>query len=567
MERQWSEQQRSIFDWFETGSGHLVVRARAGTGKTTTILEGINRAPERNILLAAFNKRIATELETKLTNPAAKVQTLHAAGFGVVRRYWERTRVDQYRGERITRQVIGDQAPDIIARHVQKLAGHGKEMQPHAMDASELIDLAYRFECVPDAEWTRDGYDVPWVAAQAVKVMEHAATVRDGTIDFADMIYLPVRNQWARPTYDLLCVDEAQDMNATQLELATGLAAGRICVIGDDRQAIYAFRGADSGALDRLKDVLSAQELGLTTTYRCPKVVVQYAATLVPDFSAADTAPDGEISSVTAAELPEVAQVGDFILSRKNAPLAGLCLRILRTGKRARIEGKDIGAGLIAIVRKQKTPSGTIDDLLPRIALWAEKEIARALKAGPKVADSRIEYVTDQKDTLEALAEGLEEVPELISRIELLFADDATAGPRIVLSTVHKAKGLEADRVFILRDTLYCRGDGPEERNIEYVAVTRAKSHLTWVEPAKPAAMVPQTTTTDVATAPRIDDQPAGQPTVPPADVYALNCGAGGIVRRCARHGGGLRLIEDFGVIEATDWQPAPGERCENCPD
>lgn len=77
----WSDQQESIFEWFQSGRGNLVVRARAGTGKTTTIIEGIKRARERNILLAAFNKSI--ELAAKLGS-AGRAKTLH----GLVMRVW-----------------------------------------------------------------------------------------------------------------------------------------------------------------------------------------------------------------------------------------------------------------------------------------------------------------------------------------------------------------------------------------------------------------------------------------------------------------------------------------------
>ena len=62
MTHKWSEQQESIFGWFREGEGNLVVRARAGTGKTTTIIEAITYAPEEKILLAAFNRKIADEL-------------------------------------------------------------------------------------------------------------------------------------------------------------------------------------------------------------------------------------------------------------------------------------------------------------------------------------------------------------------------------------------------------------------------------------------------------------------------------------------------------------------------
>lgn len=476
-ERNWSPQQAQIFQWFESGSGNLVVRARAGTGKTTTILEGINRAPDASILLAAFNKRIADELVSKLSNPRAEAKTLHAAGFAIVRRYWENVRVDADRDADLAARVCG-QVPDMILRLVAKLAVRAKESLPFGT-LDEMIALAEEIEAVPDDEWEDDGYDVTYVAQKALQQMGLSKS-KDGRLSFADMLFVPVANGWVRPKFDLVVIDEAQDMGATQLLLAQKLSRSRIAVVGDDRQAIYGFRGADSGSIDRMKSELNATELGLTITYRCPRAVVAYAARLVPDYTAADTAPEGSVTSITKAALVTEAAAGDFVLSRKNAPLAGTCLAFLRAGKRARIEGRDVGAGLVAIVRKLKAKS--LPDFVTKLTRWMDREIVRA--KGRKNPDARISLVTDQAETLLAISEGISGVPELVTRIEGLFVDTNGSGHAdvIVCSSVHKAKGLEADRVFILRATLYARKGEQEEANIEYVAVTRAKSRLVWVE-------------------------------------------------------------------------------------
>jgi superfamily I DNA/RNA helicase len=123
-----------------------------------------------------------------------------------------------------------------------------------------------------------EGWTVEVVADIAMKAMDYACE-KDGTLDFDDMIFVPLRNGWVRAKYELVIIDEAQDMNASQLMLAMKVCkkGGRIAVVGDDRQAIYGFRGADSNSLDRLKGELVAHELGLTITYRCPKTVVAAA--------------------------------------------------------------------------------------------------------------------------------------------------------------------------------------------------------------------------------------------------------------------------------------------------
>lgn len=477
-----SAQQTAIFDWFKSGTGHLVVRARAGTGKTTTILQAISYASESRILLCAFNKRIAEELKTKLRNPAAEAKTLHSVGFGLVLRNWNGVKPDNTRGDRIAREVSGPSCPDPIVRLVSKLASKAKGILPK--NTAEMHAIARDFDLTPDDEWIEQGWTTDSVVMLAFDAMKRACK-RDGTIDFDDMIYLPVANGWTRPMYDMVVVDEAQDMNVAQLRLATGICKknGRIVVVGDDRQAIYGFRGADSESLDRLKTTLKATELGLTTTYRCPAKVVAYAATLVPDYQAAPNAPEGQISELEYAKLAEAVKPGDFILSRKNAPLVRTCLSVLRTGKRAKVEGRDIGQMIAGLVRKLSRSNKTVPALLEAVGKWAQTRTAALSGADAEAVEGKVQEISDTAETIRVLAEDLTGIPELLARIEDLFADDVS-GAVVVLSSIHRAKGRETDTVYLLRDTLYPGRAGrsnKEEQNIEYVGVTRAKEHLVWV--------------------------------------------------------------------------------------
>ncbi|WP_162159730.1 UvrD-helicase domain-containing protein [Cystobacter fuscus] len=507
----WSVQQNAIFDFFATGKGNAVVRARAGTGKTTTILEGITYAPESDIVLAAFNKRIAEELVTKLKNPAATAKTLHALGFAAVKTYWNGTALDKDRGLTLARRAAGNQSPDLMIKLIRKLAEYGKNIAPFGFVA-DLVELAIQFDVEPDAKWSERGWDTEKVAKCAHEAMR-LATQRDGTVDFDDMIFVPVAMKMVHPKYDLVVIDEAQDMNLTQLLLAQKLVrkGGRTVVVGDDRQAIYGFRGADSKSLDRLKSELSAVEFPLTTTYRCPKKVVALAQQLVSDYRAADTAPEGIVRDVSNSKLVDEATPGCFILSRKNAPLVSTCIKLLKRGKRAKVEGKDIGRSLLTIVKK--LGGTTIESFLSKLAAWEERETNRARLAA-KDPEPVIERIADQAGMLVALCEDLFTTKELEARIENLF-DDAAKGaqPLIICSSVHKAKGLERERVFLLKDTF--SRTGTEECNIEYVAITRAKQELIWVvNEASNRSLVPMTLEEFV-----LDDRHDG---VPPFD--GVNC-------------------------------------------
>lgn len=540
-----TDEQNKIYEWFVHGKGNLVVRARAGTGKTTTLVEGVFRANESNILVAAFNKDIQRTLEGKLRNQAAKAKTLHALGFMLVKRYWPDTDVDDTgsRAEGLIHRALFDVWPEEIFGHslkpltdqdieidrlllnlFTKVLSIARDIVPFATTAEEIVTVMYDLDTLPEGNQEAQGWTPEVMAKIVLRAMEMALE-RTKKIDFSDMVYLPLRNRWTKEVYDLVCIDEAQDMNKGQIELARRVCkrGGRLVVVGDERQGIYGWRGADSGSIDRLKTELNATELPLTMTFRCPQQVVDYACTLVPDLRARPNAPAGTIENIDAEKLFELVKPGDFVLSRTNAPLMKAALSLIRKGIRAKILGKDIGQRLATIARKLRANS--VETFYAKLGEWAQKETARAKRVN---RPGHIQLIHDQADTLRTLLFGLEDLSQLYRRIEELFGDREAAV--VQLSTVHKAKGLEADRVFILRDTLYAfKGkDKLEEQNIEYVAVTRAKDTLVWVtgfNPKKLKSAAPQPwddprwQNPPWAEADYTDDMPSkDEPETPPAE-------------------------------------------------
>lgn len=502
--RNWSPQQIAIFKWFEKDQNffdqegidinveeHLVARARAGTGKSTTIREGAKRAPEKSILIAAFSKDIQLEMQ-RLIAPFynGKVQTLHSVGFACVNVFREKIKVDfsSTRADALALAVCGRNVPDAIVRLVSKLHTKGREIAPHSKNPGDLIDIAITFDCEPDAVHAAMGFDVNRIEEYALQAMELASDIKSGdTIDGSDMIFLPVRNGWLTPQFDLVVVDEAQDMTTAQLEVAQGVMKpnGRMCIVGDNRQAIFGFRGADSNSLDRLKSELEAGELGLTTTYRCGQKIVELAQEFVPDFEAGPDNPEGEILELSEEKLKDTINAGDMFLSRVNAPLVGVAMKLLQSGKRTRIAGRDIGKGLIALIRKMRANS--VPDFLRKVENWANRErtrlegqLAQANEGRKNTIKSKIESVMDQADMLTSLAEGAKNVEAITIKITELFTDDGLGDASVITcSSIHRAKGKEANRVFILRNTL--RNYNIEEENLQYVAITRAKNTLVWV--------------------------------------------------------------------------------------
>jgi len=490
--RDWSPEQRKIFAWFESGSGNLIVRARAGTGKTTTIIEGAQRAPETNILLAAFNKSIQRELEARIKSPNVQAKTLHGLGFSFLRRAWPEVRVSEHgeREQRLATRACGRRAPEEAIRLVGQIHTKMREIFPLDTTTDTTMGLMVDFDLMPDDELEENGYTDKWIAEKVVESVE-MATDRDILrednleIDFADMIFIPLTHGLVRPTYDLVIVDEAQDMTASQLQLAIQSCqkGGRIAIVGDDRQAIYGFRGADSKSLDLLKVILNASELGLTTTYRCPKRVVEIASRYVPDFRAADSAPEGIVERHTRDMMIESAGPSDFILSRTSAPLIKICLAILRQNKRAIIRGRDLGKDIKSLVSRQK--ASDLPALLGLLVEWKHREYKKASRLPEKKMVARLDYVDDQYAVVESLADDCDSLSDLKAKLDDLFSDN-NVDNSVICSTVHKAKGFESSTVFLLEDTFFRRkpkdeDEQHEEENIMYVAVTRSKERLVYV--------------------------------------------------------------------------------------
>lgn len=483
---EWSTEQSNILEWFHGGQGNLVVRARAGTGKTTVLIKGVSMAPERKILLAAFNKSIAEELQRRIVGPA-ECKTLHSLGFSIIQKTWGRTTMDKDRGKKIAERVahkrFGNDVPFQVVNVAARLASMVKGSNPDA-DVDEIHDIAEMGDYEPTDETNRRS-NKKWTLGHVVDIAADSldeAVKNDGTIDFDDMVYIPVRMRWRNPLYQLVCIDECQDMNAAQISLALSVAMpnARIVVVGDDRQAIYGWRGADSNSVDRLKFELKAKELPMTITRRCPKKVVALASRIVPDFKSAPGAPDGVVSYLGTEAMLAASAPGDFVLSRKNVPLVKACLDMLKTGKKALIRGRDLGQGLIATVRALKATS--ITELFERLGAWEQRECEKAAR-NPKTAEAKMELVHEKAELIRILGEDCEMVPHLITKLENLFTDDGKGS--VICSTVHRAKGLESDRVYVMMDTMfYPRETNPqwlEEENIRYVGFTRAKKELVLV--------------------------------------------------------------------------------------
>lgn len=493
----WSDLQHAIFAAVEDpDGGNLAVRARAGVGKTTTLCEAIRRIPRRAKTLAVcFNKDIREELARRLPI-SVDVLTTHGLGLRAIQRAQAHSRLDKDRLRDLLKERFPafDASPwrtaaaKLVERAKATLARSRDELDACVDEAGICLE-----DLVPRARRSQHGLS----EAQAAELRAELVTVAGevlvqcaeglGSHDFSDMIWLPVVHGWSPGAWNWVVVDEAQDLSRVQLELiASSLApGGRVLVVGDDRQAIYRFRGADSRAFDRLVERFSCRVLPLSVTYRCPTSVVALAKRLVPDFEAGEGAPAGEVLRVARLDVRSL-RPGDFVLSRKNAPLVSHAIKAIAAGIPAAIAGrdlaKDLGVILGAMARRYGADRGrVIDALVEHYGKRIAEAHKREIDPGP---------IDDELACLLALLDARPTVQESIDLLDRLCAEKP--GNVALFSSVHRAKGLERDRVFMLLGTFRVdldgeplgrgRIDAEEEANLAYVSITRAKKTLVLVD-------------------------------------------------------------------------------------
>jgi superfamily I DNA/RNA helicase len=309
----------------------------------------------------------------------------------------------------------------------------------------------------------------------------------DSVIDFTDMITTSVFScKRYIPKYDLIFVDEAQDLNKAEQELllASLTPNGRFVAVGDPKQAINGFAGADCESFSNLTRIANNKCLPLSVCYRCGKAMIDLAQSIVPNIKAFDGACAGEVKHTTRFD---GLKAGDMILCRKSAPLVGLCLKLIANGISANVKGRDICEGLKALVNKTK--ARTMSKLFEKLDHEIDLARRRAEKKGLNASDAPfVVSLQDKVDCIEVIAGTCNTVTEVLAKLDALFADNIS-GNVVTLSTIHKAKGLESDNVWIIipnklplvykdqKDWEY-----EQELNLKYVAVTRAKKVLTFVD-------------------------------------------------------------------------------------
>lgn len=511
-------QQTAFIDGLLHTTDHIALMARAGCGKTSTILAAVDALrkhdPFAEIAVVAYNNAIADDVSQKLKKAGhtdwkyVQAQTLHSMGFGLLKYAFKpeivgtKTRdiIAQVLKTLDLKQEMGQALTDAEQRqyatltrfrtHVAQLVGYAKQAAVGFFPELpiEAPEVWHRLISHYGLEGLDNDIDAVDVVAQAQLVYRRGLEITD-VIDFDDMILLPlIRRMRVRFGKDFIFLDEAQDLSPARQALARMFLkprTGRMVMVGDDRQAIYGFSGADAEALPNMVAYFNATTYPLSVTWRCPKAVVAEAQRYVPDIEAAPSAPQGEVLALD--KLPDDLKPGaDAILCRNTAPLVTLAYALIRQGTPAKVEGRSIGDGLINLVQRWKVK--TINALRARLQEYLQRE---TLKANAKGDPAKAEEVADRVYTLLEICaacneRNLHDVADVVSAINALFGDDVRGC--VTLATYHRSKGREWPRVFLFEHAARCPSKAArqpwqrqQEDNLAYVAITRAQQTLAYI--------------------------------------------------------------------------------------
>ena len=516
----------------EALQGPVCILAGAGTGKTRAIthrtanmvLSGVASADR--ILAVTFTTRAAGEMRSRLRAlgvGGVQARTFHSAALRQLQYFWPRLSS----GARPT--IIESKLPSVRAA-----AGRARL----SLDASKQRDVAAEIEWAKAALVTPDRYaaaaakagrEPPLELATVQQVFANYEDVNGerGQLDFEDMLLLtaaaieehaPIAQE-VRERYRHFVVDEYQDVSPLQQRLLEAWLGDRddVCVVGDPNQTIYSFTGASSSyLLEFSRRFPGATVVRLRRDYRSTTQVVEMANRLLPDARLQAQGGDGPAVSIDGYD-DEPAEALATVERVRKLQADGLPLRemaiLYRVNAQSEVyEAALAEAGIAYVVRGSERffDRAKVRNAMTvlRVSAQAERDRYDGMTLADAVVDVlRAVGLTDDApsgrgaareewDSLRAIVGLAEEfaaaqpggdleafAAELAHRAE---AQHAPTVEGVTLASLHAAKGLEWDAVFLvgLADGTLpithatTREQVEEEKRLLYVGITRARRHL-----------------------------------------------------------------------------------------
>ena len=536
-----SKYQEKILRYFnDNPHSNMMISALAGSGKSTKACL-LSEHTTTSDIYVAFNNSIAEEFRTKIKNPKTKVMTLHSLGLSIMNSNiraakdekkitYANATLDNLKIYKIidNELTILDRRMDFMKKMFYKdqyftLYNLCRLTMTNLADSTALRQIIQDYRLFENDE----GYQFPDIT-DCISMLKNVDGEswnifnQTGVIDFTDMLYITYwkleRKEWEVPYYNLytnIMFDEAQDASSIQLNLLKYIKrkGGRYIFILDKNQAIYSFAGSNSLSYSLIPKMFAPiKEFDLPICYRCPSSHLKQVNRLfnIPILPR-DDAPKGKIYHIEKEDISSKIHEGDMIISRKNKWLGSVIVDLAKAGKPIQIEDKEMVASIKKIIEKNKnsTAKGLRKDLKEEVTKYSQERAKKNSQLLEAVQENNVEEVVTAIDDnkkidncnfiLGILKEYLKKNPNAtkdnfavyISNL-LNTGDSKTSKSNVFtvktkpirICSVHKAKGLEAENVFVLNEGRVCfdfrnsKEQNQQEKNLSYISYTRAKNNL-----------------------------------------------------------------------------------------
>lgn len=463
-----SEQRAAI----DAGEGSLLIVAGPGSGKTRTLTHRIAHlitrrgVPADSCLAITFTRRAAAEMEERLrallpaNGATAAVHTFHSLGLEILRAH---------------PQAAGLHRGFEVADEEQRAIALAEALQVSPRKASSLLRVLSKAKRTQKLE---EGI------AAAMSAYQQLLALRNW-IDFDDLVGLAVHALTSdaelaarlRDRFRWISVDEFQDVDEQQYRLLTLLAPppqANLCAIGDPDQAIYGFRGADASCFERfLEDYPGTTTVALKRNYRSSGTIVTAAAQVI---APGDREPLAEVvrgmhERITIHAAPTERAEAEFVIQTIERLIGGHSFFSIDSGRSSGHGPESLGFADFAVLYRTNAQGVALREAFERSGMPFKQH----------GHDAQLEPAGTQTPSAD---EDADDSPT--GAVPSIDSFDAGAD-RVALLTLHAAKGLEFEVVFIvgLEDgvlPLYWHAPDAqtvaEERRLFYVGMTRARNRL-----------------------------------------------------------------------------------------
>lgn len=546
----WNAEQLKVFDAISETQDNYIVNSKAGGGKTTLLKAMIFLFLKGSkIFIVAFNKHIAETINNSgvLDSKAQGVSTSHGLGFSMLIKHRYGRDIDVDSGK--VRRIINHEMDLLLSSNHEQInqSIYAKYLSIGTLDKlREFFDflktpvkgtkkllnktalINWQIEIVGACKKTLTeptlenleslintyrlnllllNVEAGWIPLQ--KILEKAVLLvipeileksdqiyeKKGLVDYDDMIYLPNKLNLPAISKDALLVDECQDLNIAQITLIEKYynLGARIIAVGDPRQSIYGFQYAVPGCWDELKRRFNLTEIEMNYTYRCGKNIVNYIVDngYHNNFVAYEKNSQGYVEHIKQASLVWKLQAGDLVVSRMNAPLVRLCVSLYLHKKPAKIRGRaDLFWELINMLKPYHETQNDWDGQ-EGFNNWNQATNKKIQELKDNGQESLADILADKAECICILMNDIGDKCSSFAMFEKsvkeLFTDESNGG--IILSSIHRAKGDEADTVYVLgysnlpyTNKAVSDWELQQEENLLYVALSRAKNNLFLVD-------------------------------------------------------------------------------------